>query len=352
VINQVPDQYREVSVATVDFPLVVALLRAHFTGREVYRRTRFVVVRHGADTAVVAVTKASEDRLMSVVTGVDVLALPDGCRYLTLPEVDTAVPSSLACAALRHGGGARCVVVQGRYQHVNFILDPAPLRVRVTEVVPPTPAKLVDQASRVLELAEDMAPIELVPDVIDLGDLIGRHPDPHYLLPCRGSGVASLLTEISFLDERPPRQDWTMVGCARSRALHQWFYGDVPPTVELCPRLRPRPDGMATLTKCCLLETHIERDGNCVVVPWGASLELVRQALTTLAEIAATEASPTPAWPVVAPLVPARPAETPLASPVEAPLASPVEAPLASPVDARTVEARPVEARSAVWSPG
>jgi len=293
-VNLVPDQYREVSVATVDFPLVSERLRAHFMGREVYRRTRFVVVRHGAATAVVAVTKASEDRLMAVVTGVEILAPAASCQFLTLPEVDTGVPSALAGAARRFAAGARCVVVQGRYEHINFIVDPSPLRIRVTEVVPPQPAKLWDQARRVLDLAEDLPPIELVADVVSLDDLMGRLPaSKPLLLPCRGSGVASSGTaarDISFLDERPPRQDWTLIGCARSRALHQWFYGDVPETVELCPRLRPRPPGEATLTKCCLLENHNERDGDCVVVPWGASLALVRQGLAALAE------TRSPAW--------------------------------------------------------
>jgi hypothetical protein len=151
----------------------------------------------------------------------------------------------------------------------------------VTEVVPPLPAKLVDQAQRVLDVAEDLPPIELVPDVIDLGALAGDHPASRYLLPCRGSGFSG--RAVDFLDERPPRQEWTLVGCARSRSLHQWFYGDLPADmVELCPRIRPVPPGLPVLRKCCLLEEHNERSDDGVVVPWGASLDLVRQALTDL----------------------------------------------------------------------
>ena len=39
----------------------------------------------------------------------------------------------------------------------------------------------------------------------------------------------------------------------------------------------------AILTKCCLLETHIEVDDGRVVVPWGASLAQISEALTALA---------------------------------------------------------------------
>lgn len=281
--NRLPGQYRQVSVTQVDFPLDDDQLRRHFLGREVYRRTRYAVVRNRGRTAVVAVDTEGQDRLMATVTGVEILAPAEDCAFLTLPDVDTAVPSDLAAAQRRHGDGARCVVVEGRYHHISFILEPAALPIRVTEVVPPEPAKLWDQASRVLAVAEALPPIELVPDVVDMTALACDHPSPWYLLPCRGSGVVIDGAEVAFLDERPPRQPWTLIGCERSRALHKWFYGDLPETVELCPRLRPRPPGTATLTKCCLLEDHNVTEGDAVVVPWGASLHLVGEALATLA---------------------------------------------------------------------
>src|SRR4030095_13999936 len=103
--------------------------------------------------------------LCARITGVQVLALPDECAVLDAPEVDTGVPTQLAHAAGELAPGARCVVVLGRYRHVSFILDPAPIRVRVVEVVPPEPPKLLDQARRVLELGEDLPPVELVADL-------------------------------------------------------------------------------------------------------------------------------------------------------------------------------------------
>ena len=83
------------------------------------------------------------------------------------------------------------MVVEGRYDHVSFILDPAPLRVTVRDVVPPYPAKLFDQTRRVLELAEDLPPIELVADVVELDALARSQPSASYLLPVPRSGFAS-----------------------------------------------------------------------------------------------------------------------------------------------------------------
>ena len=291
--NRVPGQYRAVSVATVDVPLTAEALTAHFLGREVYRHTRFIVVRNGGATALVEVAKHPSEALFAPVTEVTVLALPHECAYLRQPDVDTGVPTSLAAVASTVD--ARAVVVEGRYEHVSFILDPAPLRVRVADVVPPHPAKLVDQARRVLALAEDLPPVALEPVVVDMADLAAQHaPAARYLLPCRASGFrAPNGADVSFLDERPPRQDWALIGCARSRAIHEWFYGAPPAaSIETCPRrLFSAAGGAALLTKCCLLENANQSDGaGTAVVPWGASLALVKHALHDLATAA------DPAW--------------------------------------------------------
>jgi hypothetical protein len=292
VSNLVPGRYREVAVAAVEGDLTAEGLERHFLGREAYRRTRYVVARHGDATAVVEVSKADDGPLLSPIVAVRVLALPGECALVDAPEVDTGVPTQLALAARELAPAARCVVVQGRYRHVSFILEPAPVAVRVVEVVPPEPPKLVDQARRVLALAETLPPIELVPALVDLTDLARERRAPRYLLPCRGSGIRLDGAEVRFLDERPGKEDWVLLGCDRSRELHRWFYGEDADTVDLCPRrVAGRLDGPApVLTKCCLLEEHVEREGGTVTVPWGASLDLVREGLERVAAIAE------PAW--------------------------------------------------------
>jgi hypothetical protein len=155
----------------------------------------------------------------------------------------------------------------------------------VREVVPPEPAKLLDQARRVLAVSESLPPIELVGELTELAELADRKPGPHYLLPCRGSGAEVPGAHVSYLDEHPERAEWTLLGCARSRQIHRAFYGDEPPTVDFCPKqtgaVAPET---RLLTKCCLQEERIESGPGWVSVPWGASLEHVRQALTVLAD--------------------------------------------------------------------
>jgi hypothetical protein len=282
VKNLTPDRYREVSVTVVDFPLTDDAVRRYLLGREVYRRTRFVVLRSGSDTAVVAVTKRDESALFAPVVEVTVLTLASETTWIEAPAVDTSVPSQLAEVTRQFARPARCAVVAGKHGHVSFLLDPDPTRVRVVDVAPPYPAKLVDQAQSVLDVADDLPPVELVADVIDIADLATTRPWTRYLLPCRGSGVV-LGTDTAYLDERPAEADWVLVGCARSREIHRWFYGRDAPFVEMCPRRLVEAVSAPTLTKCCLLEDEaFERTGHCTVVPWGASLTLVKAALTDL----------------------------------------------------------------------
>lgn len=282
--NTVTRPYRGLSVQDVDVPLTDEAITALLLGREVYRRTDFLALRHGGQTALVAVQAADREPLFGPVTSVRVLAGPADTVWIDDPDTDVGNATALARTALAHGpAGASAYFVQGCYEHVNFIWRPAPIRIHVTEVIPPLPPKLYAMAEQVVAFDEDLPPVELVLDAMDIRELAGAHPAAHYLLPCRGSGV-DLPGEVSFLDTRPgTRADWLLIGCDRSRQFHEHFYGADPARVELCPRARlDRPDGGAVLAKCCLLERGIAVSDRAAIVPWGSNLDEARAALRLL----------------------------------------------------------------------
>jgi hypothetical protein len=213
-----------------------------------------------------------------------VLAGPRETAWVESPGTDVGNATALAAAAAAAAPHARAVVVLGRFEHVNFIWEPRPVRVRVTEVVPPNPPKLFAQAEQAVAYDEDLPPVELVLDAVRVHDLAAAHPAGAYLLPCRGSGT-QLGAPVSFLDTRPAeRGDWTLIGCERSLQFHRHFYGDEPDHVDLCPRARVEAgsDRPVTLTKCCLIERGLEVSGDTAVVPWGANLDEVREGLRKL----------------------------------------------------------------------
>ena len=285
--NLIPLPYRRVSVQRVSIPLDEDAIRNYLLGKEAYRRTDYIVLRGEAGEAVVRVEKADPEPLFSPITAVEVLALPDTCVWVEDPQVDTGNPSAMAAKARALGLGANAtLIVEGLYGHVNFLHHPDPVVVRVFEVVPPEPPKLLALAQKVLTYATDLPPILLEPALVDLTTMASDHPAAAYLFPCRASGLVGPGATY-YLDERPPRQDWLLIGCERSRQIHRHFYGDEPPGVEMCPRrLLSSVDGW-TLLKCCLLESDIEVEGHMAIVPWGATLQQVEQGLRALVESAA-----------------------------------------------------------------
>ena len=281
--NWVPLPYRRVSYQQADFRLTGAGLRT-IIGREAYRHTDFVVFHSDAGVAVAAIKKADRKPLFSPITEAHWLSPASRTRFAIDHEVDVGVPSALAAKAAELGvEPTETLVLIGRYEHVNFIVRPSPVTVTVLDVAPPDPPKLFDLAQRVLAVAP-LAATQLELERIDLRDLAQSVSPPPggYLLPCQASGFESLEANVQFLDQRPPRADWVLVGCERSRQIHEHFYGDRPASVEICPRVLAAKRDTPTLVKCCLLERGTERTGEVVVVPWGADFDEVEAGLLEL----------------------------------------------------------------------
>jgi hypothetical protein len=294
--NTITRPYRGLSVQDVGIPLTPAAIEDLLRGRDIYRRTAYLALRNRGQTALVAVRPQDPDRLFSPVAELRVLSGPTQTAWIEAPGADVGNATSLAAAALAHRrDGVLAYVVQGRFEHVNFIWRPAPVRVRVTEVVPPHPPKLLAMAEQAVGYDEDLPPLDLVLDAVDVRELVAAHPAPHYLLPCRGSGLPAG-PQVSFLDTHPPyHDDWLLIGCQRSVQFHEHFYGGPPPQVDLCPKARAeqaseQPGQELVLTKCCLLERGLEVHGATAVVPWGANLDEVRAALRLLCGLPAAPA--------------------------------------------------------------
>jgi hypothetical protein len=303
VPNLMSRPYRGLSVQDVDFELTEAALLDWITGRDVYRRTEFILVRGAwagpgtSAAALVALGPRQSVELFAPVQAARVLAHGAELELVDSPETDVGNATALAAAAARHyRPGVLAYVVTGRYRHVNFIWKPRPVTVLVDEVVPPHPAKLVDMARQAIAFDEDLPPIALIQRLISIPQLMRTARGAGCLLPCRGAADQIPVTaSVDFLDAGPVyRQDWTLVGCSRSEQIYQQFYGHPAETVSICPE-QFGPEGRSTgsfggtggvgaprLTKCCLLERGITARENVVVVPWGARLDEVRTALTML----------------------------------------------------------------------
>lgn len=287
--NLVPLPYRQVSVQPYSGAMTEQAITEHLMGREAYRRTNFIVLHRGevahSPLAVVAIERTTDEPLFSPIVAVEVLSLPDTTQFAHDADTDCANRSALAACARRNGVTRQgTLVVQGRYDHINFIHHPAPLVLRIVEVAPPEPPKLYDLVRHVLGYA-DLPPIIAELERIDIAELARQAPVDEYLVPCRSGGLENIGARVSCLDERPAeRRDWTLIGCERSLQFHRHYYGDEPPRIEMCPRRIAGHRSEPTMLKCCLLEFDIERDDQTMVVPWGTDLAMVERALRQLVD--------------------------------------------------------------------
>lgn len=283
--NFVPLPYRCVSFQPYSGEMSAQAIETFLSPREVYRRTDIIVLHNDAlgQQAVVAVQRCSSDSLFSSIAKLEILALPEQCVFIEDPDTDPANRSALAKLAMQHNvGQQQTAIVQGSFDHINIIHHPNPLKLRIIEVVPPTPPKLLHMVEQVLSYA-DLPPIILDPVIIDLRDLANSVAPEAYLVPCRSGGLDQLSAPVYFLDEHPKhRHNWTLIGCERSLQFHRHYYGDEPPRVEMCPRKLAANERQAAILKCCLLEYDIEREDNLMVVPWGSDLSMIENAIRQL----------------------------------------------------------------------
>jgi len=283
--NIAPLPYNRVSVQKVDFELNETRIQNFLCGKEAYFQTDYIVLRRGDECAVVEISKVNHEDLFCRITAVEVMSLPQSSRWIDDPSVDTGIPSALAEKARTLGVTAsETLVVNGLYEHVNFIHRPRPLVIDVFDLAPPNPPRLFDMARRVLAY-KNLPAIVLNPRIQSIPELVPNFEDRPILFPC---GVSQLkgVAKAFYLDERPCRQDWVLVGCERSRRIHRHFYGDDAPRIELCPKKLFVSDVSLALMRCCMVEEGFEISGGVAIVPWGAELSLIEEALQALLDSA------------------------------------------------------------------
>ena len=280
-VNLVPLPYSRVAVQHVDFVLNETGLKSFLRGKEAWFETDYVVFRRGCDCAVVELRKENRDDMFCGITDVSIVSLPDTSHWVEDLSVDTGNPSALAEKARALGiKASETLVVSGLYEHVNFIHRPQPTVIDIFDLSPPDPPRLLDMVKRVIAYRTFPA-IVLNPRIQSIPAMVPQLPDKPILFPC---GISQLKAKVSaaYLDERPDRQDWILVGCERSREIHRHIYGDEPPRIELCPKKLFVAGSAPALMRCCMVKGSFELRGKVAVVPWGADLAVVEEAIRAL----------------------------------------------------------------------
>jgi hypothetical protein len=279
--NLVPLPYSRVAVQHAEGALDESGIRQFLDGKEVWFETDYVIFRRGDACAIARVEKSAPSGLFGRVTAVEIVSLPESTRWVDDPSVDSGNACALAEKARALAiDPTETLVVNGRYEHVCFLHRPAPIVIDVFDLSPPEPPRLLDLARRVLAY-QPLPPTVIRPRVQAISELVRDVSGRTLLFPC---GVSQLKRDYDafYLDERPERHDWLLVGCERSREIHRHIYGEDCPSIELCPKRIFDARGALALMRCCLVEKRVELCGRVAFVPWGAELPLVEEAIAAL----------------------------------------------------------------------
>jgi hypothetical protein len=275
-----PDHCKDVSVRKVDFELTEEEIASHTVGKKAYTRTEFIILKQVDQYAVIRVFKEGGVELFRPISAHKVIALPDSTIFIHDEKVDVLNRPKMATIALRHPG--KTVIVQGLFNHVSFVQGSEVLELHLLDVVPPRPAKLSYLVEKALDAGLVELPIVVKEESIDLNELERQVVTPIVVFPCRASGLESKRT-VFFLDETPKIDGKaTLVGCELSLRIFQSIYKKKPEFISMCPREFVPKDGKKRLVKCCRVKEGFEIEGNLAIVPWGATVSDVVQAIRAL----------------------------------------------------------------------
>lgn len=233
------------------------------------------------DMAVIRVDKADGNGLFREVKGYEVIAFPKDIVFVDDPSIDVLNHPAMALLQTRFPG--KTVVVRGMFSHINFVSGMEPLFLRVIDNVPPAPSKLSVLVRMALNSGFVDLPIVVDESVeIDMAECVSEVKTEALMFPCRVSGLCAD-KPVYFLDDSPRLEhDVTLIGCELSKRIFSAVYSKDVPFINVCPMAHIPEDGRKTIIKCCKIKEGHKIEGNTVMVPWGATVPEVAEALKAL----------------------------------------------------------------------
>lgn len=272
---------KDISVRRVGVPITSSSIEGMMSDWTAYKRAEYVVLEHGEEHAVIRLRKSPDGDLFRRVTGYDVVSLPEDTVFVERPDMDVLNVPSLA--RLQQEFPGKAVVVRGLFSHVSFVKDLRPLRLTIVDAVPPYPSKLSYLVRTALSSGYVELPVVTEERDIDMSELAERAETEEVMFPCEASGLRTGRPHC-FLDQVPDIGDRpiTLVGCRLSRRIFWEEYGRDVPLINFCPQDNVPESSGKVIAKCCRVKRGHEMHGDTAVVPWGATVPEVVDAINDL----------------------------------------------------------------------
>ncbi len=275
-----PEHCKDVAVKEVPFELTEENISECIKGKSAYTRCEYYVLRNGSDVAVVSITKADGVELFRQIISHEIISMPENTIYIKDEEVN--VINQPAMAEISQQYPDKTVVVEGKFGHVSFTSPGGILNLDVLDVVPPHPSKLSSLVKTALDSGMIDLPIVAEYSDIDINRLAEDVKNNAVLFPCKASGLQSSKKDY-YLDQLPEiAEKCTLIGCELSERIYRSIYHEKIERVEMCPRKLAPNDNKKRIIKCCKIKNGYKIDGNLAMVPWGATVKEVIDAVNAL----------------------------------------------------------------------
>lgn len=271
---------KDVAIHEVSCPLTRDNISGLMNTWKAYKRSEYLVLRNGTEMAVVRMEREGGKELFQRLKSYEIISLPEETIFHSDRSVDVLNPTALVKIQLMYPG--KTVVICGMFSHVSFVKDMVPFDLRVVDNVPPSPSKLGELVRMALAGGYVDYPVITENIEINMADYIGNVKTEAVMFPCK---VSDLKADIPFyfLDEAPElKHDVTLIGCNLSKRIYEGLYESEVPFITVCPADFIPNDGKKTIVKCCKVKEGHTRDGNTVMVPWGATVPEVVEAINDL----------------------------------------------------------------------
>lgn len=282
----IPRHCGDVGVQDVKFELTEQNLKKHFLGRKSYTRTMFYAVTNSDDWSVVQVSKKSTKALFQLIESVKIVSLPERTRFVNESELEVLDMGNLLTVQSRHPG--KLVLIKGRFEHISFVDVKLPARIKIVDIVPPRPSKLEFLIRSLVKANPSL--LDLCVELVDIAELANDERGGVLVLPCRasyeGMDEEPGSRERFYLDQAPELTEKqvksaVLIGCPLSARIFEELYGSKPRLSNICARetVEMMEDSPPTIARCCKVKEGVEVDGRMIVVPWGANICEVAEAL-------------------------------------------------------------------------
>lgn len=275
-----PGHCKDVAVKEVHFELNSENISENIRGKSAYTRCEYYVLKHDDKTAVIEITKEDGSELFRPITSHRIVSLPEETIYLKDETIDVINIPAMAEVSKRYPD--MTVVVEGKFGHVSFADKNSFVCMSVVDVVPPYPSKLSALVKTALESGMVEIPVTVEYENIDINELAENAVEDVILFPCKASGIKSGKKDY-YLDQLPEiKEECVLIGCELSERIYNNVYKKEIKRIEMCPNKLSPKDNKKKIVKCCRIRNGHRIEGNTAIVPWGATVQEVADAINGL----------------------------------------------------------------------